>query len=116
MVVVIISILGFGAATKPLLAWLMGPDDHAAQHLQGGLPVRALLVELCPPTASSHCYCMGVACKPAVLRCSLQARMMPAGGRAVELGTSGAHHEYFQLKAVEQATGQYSDGECHLFA
>jgi NhaP-type Na+/H+ or K+/H+ antiporter len=32
MVVVLISILGFGAATKPLLKWLMGPDDSAAAH------------------------------------------------------------------------------------
>ncbi|KAL4856839.1 Peptidyl-prolyl cis-trans isomerase [Chlorella vulgaris] len=40
MVVVLISILGFGAATKPLLKWLMGPDDSAAAHChhqaQGG--------------------------------------------------------------------------------
>lgn len=35
-VIVLISILGFGAATKPLLAYLMGTEEPAGTHGQHG--------------------------------------------------------------------------------
>ena len=90
MVVVLISILIFGAATKPLVAWLMGPDDrparkhgqHGASTVQwgGDQGVGRPRLAACAAARAAHHLRATNACVhawPAVGRCLKPGRRMP---------------------------------------